>query len=90
MQLGQLIMYYTPKKVLPFVFFNLLGLQKPEKNRLYNNLPNVNTYYHHIKITKRRKQNLCTSTLINEFVHRLFCETKEPSSLIPQQELFRK
>ena len=35
LQLGQLIMYYTPKKVLPFAFFfNLPGLQKPERNRL--------------------------------------------------------
>ena len=33
-QLGQLIMYYTPKKVLPFAFFfNLPGLQKPLRNR---------------------------------------------------------
>ena len=32
LQLGQLIMYYTPKKVLPFTFFNLPGLQKPGRN----------------------------------------------------------
>ena len=30
-QLGQIIMYYTPKKVFPFAFFNLPGLQKPGK-----------------------------------------------------------
>ena len=33
MQLSQLIMYYTPKKVLPFAFFNLPVLQKPGRNR---------------------------------------------------------
>ena len=32
MQLGQLIMYYTPKKVLPFAFFNLPGLQQLGRN----------------------------------------------------------
>ena len=26
-------MYYTPKKVLPFAFFNLPGLLKPGRNR---------------------------------------------------------
>ena len=30
------------------------------------------------------------SILINEFVHRLICETKIPRSLITQQELFGK
>ena len=29
-------------------------------------------------------------TLINEYVHRLVCETKIPRSLITQQELFGK
>ena len=33
MQVGQLIMYYTPKKVLPFAFFfNLQGHQKSGRN----------------------------------------------------------
>ena len=32
-QLGQLIMYCTTKKVLPFAFFNLPGLQNPVRNR---------------------------------------------------------
>ena len=31
MQVGQLIMYYTPKKVLPFAFLSLTNLQKPGK-----------------------------------------------------------
>ena len=30
MQVGQIIMYYTPKKLLPFTFLNLPGLQKLE------------------------------------------------------------
>ena len=29
-------------------------------------------------------------TLINEYVHRLFCETKKPRSLITQQEFLGK
>jgi len=29
-------------------------------------------------------------TLINEFVHRLFCETKIHRSVIPQQDFFGK
>jgi len=34
MQVDQLIIYYTPKKVLPFAFFpNLPVLQKPGRNR---------------------------------------------------------
>ena len=37
LQLGQLIMYYTPKKVLPFAFFNLPGLQKPGRNHFPKN-----------------------------------------------------
>ena len=37
-----------------------------------NNLPNVQTYNNHIKIT-------CTP--INEFVHRLFCESEISKSL---------
>ena len=36
-QLGQLIMYYTPKKVLPFAFFTLPGLQKPGMNQFPKN-----------------------------------------------------
>ena len=31
MQLGQLIMYYTPKKVLPFAFFELTRPSKTGK-----------------------------------------------------------
>ena len=37
LQLGQLIMYYTPKKVLPFAFFNLPGLQKQGRNHFPKN-----------------------------------------------------
>ena len=44
------------------------------------------------KLTKRRKKMYAQSpcTLINEFAHRLFCETKIPRSVIPQYEFFEK
>ena len=44
--------------------------------------------YHRKEENKMYGQSPCT--LINEFVHRLFCEFKIPSSLITQQEFFGK
>ena len=45
LQVGQLIMYYTPKKLLPFAFFfNLPGLQKPERIFSQTNLALVHLY----------------------------------------------
>ena len=38
LQLGQLIMYYTPKRYYHLAFFNLPGLQKPGSDKSLSDL----------------------------------------------------
>ena len=60
MQLGQLITYYTPKKVFIFLTYQAFKNREGIVSQMYAQSP---------------------CTLINEFVHRLWCETKIPRSV---------